>query len=185
MLEAARRWPAGRFIVAGPQYPETLEWPRNVERVVHLPPAEHRRFYTRLRYTLNVTRKDMVRAGFSPSVRLFEAAACGTPIVSDVWPGIEHFFTPGLEILLSRKTRETLAYLRDLPEADRREIGLRARERVLRAHTAAHRATELEEYVREAARPGPALSARHPTGGRAKFTARDAASRSALEPRLS
>jgi spore maturation protein CgeB len=150
MLSAAERWPAGRFIVAGPQYPESVVWPSNVERVIHLAPAEHRQFYNRLRYTLNVTRKDMVRAGYSPSVRLFEAAACGTPIVSDHWPGLEHFFTPGSEILLARTADDTLAYLHDIGESDRRSLGRRGRERVLRAHTAAHRAIELEGYMREA-----------------------------------
>jgi spore maturation protein CgeB len=150
MLSAARDWAEGRFIVAGPQYPDGFEWPDNVERVVHLEPAKHRRFYNRLRYTLNVTRKDMVQAGFSPSVRLFEAAACGTPIVSDVWLGLDRFFTPSVEILLARSASDTLAYLRGIPESERLEIGRRARARVLRAHTAAHRAVELEEYVREA-----------------------------------
>ena len=150
MLKAARRWRAGRFVVAGPQYPESIDWPPNVERIVHLAPSEHRRFYNQLRYTLNVTRHDMVRAGYSPSVRLFEAAACGTPIVSDTWKGLDRFFTPGVEILLSRNARETLDYLRSIPDEDRREIGQRGRERVLRGHTAAHRATALEEYVQDA-----------------------------------
>jgi spore maturation protein CgeB len=159
MLAGARDWPEGRFIVAGPQYPDSFEWPANVDRIVHLAPATHRRFYNGLRYTLNVTRKDMVEAGYSPSVRLFEAAACGTPIVSDVWPGIEHFFTPSVEILLARTAQDTLSYLRDIPENERLELGRRARTRVLRAHTAAHRAVELERYVREAQHGHPPLGA--------------------------
>jgi spore maturation protein CgeB len=150
MLNAATKAPEARFVVAGPQYPESIAWPANVERVVHLAPSEHRRFYNALRYTLNVTRRDMVKAGYSPSVRLFEAAACGTPIISDTWTGLDRFFTPGEEILLSRNARETLAYLREIPEPDRREIGARARQRVLTAHTALHRAMELEAYAAEA-----------------------------------
>jgi spore maturation protein CgeB len=150
MLHAAARWPRGRFTVAGPQYPESIAWPPNVARVIHLAPVEHRRFYNQLRYALNITRNDMVRAGYSPSVRLFEAAACATPIVSDTWPGLDRFFTPGSEILLSRNADETLAWLRDIDESERSAIGRRARERVLRAHTAAHRAIELEGYLREA-----------------------------------
>jgi spore maturation protein CgeB len=153
MLNAATKAPEARFVVAGPQYPESIAWPTNVERVVHLAPSEHRRFYNALRYTLNVTRRDMVKAGYSPSVRLFEAAACGTPIISDTWTGLDRFFTPGEEILLSRNARETLAYLREIPEEDRREIGARARERVLTAHTALHRAMELEAYAAEAGLP--------------------------------
>ena len=147
MLQAARRWPAGRFAVVGPQYPAEVAWPANVQRTEHLAPNLHRRFYTQQRFTLNVTRRDMVAAGHSPSVRLFEAAACGTPIISDEWKGLGRFFTPGAEILLSANARQTLAYLQDIPEKDRLEIGRRARARVLAAHTSAHRAGELEEFV--------------------------------------
>ena len=150
MLDAARRWPAGSFVVAGPQYPDTIAWPANVTRVCHVEPAEHRAFYTSSRFTLNVTRHDMVTAGYSPSVRLFEAAACRTPIISDTWPGLETLFTPGREILLSRHACDTLEFLRDLPEPDRREIAERARARVLAAHTASHRAIEFEQAVRAA-----------------------------------
>ena len=147
LLRPAARWPAGRFVVAGPQYPEDLRWPSNVQRIVHLSPADHRSFYNRLRYTLNVTRSDMIQAGYSPSVRLFEAAACGTPIISDVWTGIDRFFSPGKEMLLARRGRDTLSYIRDIPEADRRSIAESARARVLRFHSSAQRARELEEYV--------------------------------------
>jgi spore maturation protein CgeB len=154
MLESARMWSGGRFVVAGPQYPESIAWPHNVTRLTHLAPAQHRYFYNQTRYTLNVTRRDMIRAGYSPSVRLFEAAACGTPIISDDWAGLETLFTPGADILISRGPSETLAYLRDIPESDREEIGLRGRRRVLTAHTAMHRAAELESFVR-AARHAP------------------------------
>jgi spore maturation protein CgeB len=149
-LSVARAWRRGRFVVAGPQYPDAIRWPANVVRVTHLEPSKHRHFYNTLRYTLNITRRDMVAAGYSPSVRLFEAAACGTPIVSDTWTGLDTFFTPGSEILLTRSDADTLACLREIPEAERTAIGMRGRERVLRAHTAAHRAAELETYLKEA-----------------------------------
>ena len=150
LLEPAAHWREGRFVVAGPQYPDDVRWPANVRRVEHLSPAEHRAFYNRLRYTLNVTRRDMVRAGYSPSVRLFEAAACGTPIVSDVWAGIDEFFTPGEEILLARDGKEALSFIRDIPEPERRAIAERARHKVVRLHSAGERARELEKYVAEA-----------------------------------
>ncbi len=150
MLSVCRRWQRGRFVVAGPQYPKAIDWPENVYRVMHLAPAKHRRFYNRLRFALNITRRDMVKAGFSPSVRLFEAAACGTPIISDTWCGLETFFTPGEEILLADSSDATMQYLRELPNSERRRIGRLGRERVLGAHTAAHRAAEFESYVREA-----------------------------------
>jgi len=147
LLEPARRLPSRRFTVAGPAYPPEIAWPANVERFEHLPPGEHRAFYNRQRYTLNVTRADMRRAGYSPSIRLFEAAACGTPIISDIWPGLETFFKPGREILLAATPEDVEKILCVLPEAERRRIGRRARERVLAEHTAAHRAATLESYL--------------------------------------
>jgi spore maturation protein CgeB len=150
MLSAAREWRAGRFVVAGPQYPASVQWPPNVERVEHLAPPEHAAFYNSQRFTLNVTRADMVRAGYSPSVRLFEAAACAVPIISDVWDGLDTLFIPGREILLARSSADTLGFLRDMSEKERRGLGERARARVLAEHTAAHRAEELETYALEA-----------------------------------
>jgi spore maturation protein CgeB len=149
LLEPARGWPEGRFVVAGPQYPKTVRWPRNVRRIQHLPPKRHRAFYNAQQFTLNLTRADMVTAGFSPSVRLFEAAACGTPIISDHWDGIDTLLQPGREILIARSSREVLEWIRDLPEAERTALGSRGRARVLAQHTAAHRATELEGYALE------------------------------------
>jgi spore maturation protein CgeB len=103
--------------------------------------------YNAQRYALNVTRRDMVEAGWSPSVRLFEAAACGTPVVSDVWDGLETVFTPGDEILLASTADEALAIVRALPEEERLAIGAAARARVLKEHTAAHRARQLEGLI--------------------------------------
>ena len=88
LLEPARRRPGRGFVVAGPQFPDSIEWPENVCRITHLAPGRHRRFYASQRFTLNVTRADMVRAGWSPSVRLFEAAACGVPVVASRIGGI-------------------------------------------------------------------------------------------------
>lgn len=152
LLEPARRWPEGRFVVAGPQYPDRVRWPGNVARIEHLPPATHREFYGRQRWTLNVTRADMVGLGWSPSVRLFEAAACGVPVVSDWWEGLDTFFVPGEEIVIARSAEDTLRALHDVSESERRAIGARARARVLAAHTAVHRAQELETYLTDTER---------------------------------
>jgi spore maturation protein CgeB len=149
LIEPSRRWPAGRFVVAGPQFPPSIEWPANVERIIHLPPTRHAHFYSSQRFTLNLTRSAMVRAGYSPSVRLFEAAACGTPIISDAWDGLSDFLEPDEEILISSSAAETIAYLQDIPREEAVQIGARARARVLSAHTAVHRACELESYVAE------------------------------------
>src|SRR5581483_8027110 len=147
LVKPARRWRAGRFAIAGPQYPHHLRWPANVEYTPHLAPKEHRAFYNRQRYALNITRADMVAAGWSPSVRLFEAAACATPIISDCWAGIDTLFEPGREILLATSVDDVLQVLRDVTDAERVSIGRRARERVLAEHTAAHRARELESHA--------------------------------------
>ncbi|GEO06354.1 glycosyl transferase [Adhaeribacter aerolatus] len=149
MLDAARQWPKGKFVVAGPQYPASVQWPANTQYIHHLPPAEHRQFYNQQRFTQNITRQDMILAGYSPSVRLFEAAACGTPIISDYWDGLNTLFTFGSEILISRSAQETLSYLQDIFETERQTIGEKARQKVLAHHTAAHRALEVENYVRE------------------------------------
>ena len=150
LLEPARRAPHLRFCVAGPQYPADLAWPANVERFEHVGPADHSEFYGVSRFTLNVTRADMVRAGWSPSVRLFEAAACGTPIVTDAWDGLDAIFAPGRDILVARDGDAVLAALTGMGEPERRALGLAGQARVLAAHTAAHRAAELEGYVGEA-----------------------------------
>jgi spore maturation protein CgeB len=150
LVEPARRWDSGRFVVAGPQFPDECRWPSNVERIEHLAPPLHPRFYCAQRFTLNVTRAAMVDAGHSPSVRLFEAAACGTPIISDAWSGLEDFFEPGREILVAQSADEMLAYLREWSERDRRAVAERARARVLGAHTAVHRAAELEAHLDDA-----------------------------------
>jgi spore maturation protein CgeB len=146
---AARLTPEQRFVVAGPNYPAD-GWPENVERVDHVPASEHRAFYTAQRFTLNLTRADMIRAGYSPSVRLFEAAACGVPIISDYWTGLETLFTPGTEILISESAADTHRALSTVTERERRAIGQRALRRVLADHTAEHRAIQLEQYLVEA-----------------------------------
>ena len=147
LLRPARGWSNGRFVVAGPQYPRAVRWPHNVRRYTHLAPAKHRAFYNAQRFTLNITRANMVEAGYSPSVRLFEAAACGTPIISDYWEGLDTFFRPGHEILIARSSEDCLRYLVEVPEPERRAIGARARTSVLAHHTARHRALELETCI--------------------------------------
>ena len=71
LIEPARRLRGSKFAVAGPQYPDGIDWPENVERIEHLPPEAHPEFYAASRFALNVTRADMIAAGYSPSVRLF------------------------------------------------------------------------------------------------------------------
>lgn len=149
LLAPASRWQAGRFAIVGAQYPASLAWPANVRHTPHLHPADHREFYGSQRFTLNVTREAMLAVGHSPSVRLFEAAACGTPVISDAWEGLDTFFAPGREIFVAKTTDEVVAILRDVSEQERLRVGAAARERFLRDHTATARALSLEAYTRE------------------------------------
>ncbi len=149
LVDPARQRPDLRFVIAGAQYPDSFPWSGNIFFLRHLAPPDHPGFYASSRLTLNVTRHAMAEMGWCPSGRLFEAAACGAPVLSDAWPGFEEFFTPGREILLARGTDGALAAL-DLPEAELRRIGAAARERVLDEHTSARRAAELEALLASA-----------------------------------
>jgi spore maturation protein CgeB len=152
LLDVARADPGLRCIVAGPQYPDGIHWPRNVERVEHLPPSEHPAFYSASRFTLNVTRADMITAGWSPSVRLFEASACATAVISDSWAGIEEIFSPGCEIIIAGSSTDVMVGL----ERDGPAIGRAARAKTVMKHSADVRAQELElhlEEARQVARP--------------------------------
>lgn len=145
--EPARLLQDRSFIVAGPQYPAGIPWQPNVGRMIHLSPREHPYFYSSSRFSLNLTRADMVAAGYSPSVRLFEASACGAAILSDSWPGLDEFLSPGEEVLLPRDAEEVVDILTGMSDEQRKRIGARARERILSQHTSEHRATQFEEIV--------------------------------------
>lgn len=148
-IDSARQRPEMKFLIAGAQYPEGFPWTPNIHFVQHLPPGEHPAFFCSSRMTLNVTRRAMADMGFCPSGRLFEAAACGAPILSDWWVGLDQFFEPGREILIAHQTEDALAAL-ELSDAELRRIAEAARERTLAEHTAAHRARELEYIFDEA-----------------------------------
>jgi spore maturation protein CgeB len=165
LIAPARTLSSCSFVVAGPQYPDTIDWPTNVRRIAHVPPGEHRTFYNSQRFTLNTTRAQMVSAGYSPSVRLFEAGACATPIISDIWPGIETFFAPSVEILLARSSNDVVNYLTNLSEEDAAAVGQRARRRILAEHTAAHRVETLESYLQELAGSRKGRHGKAKTGG--------------------
>ena len=143
----AKALPAGSFLVAGPQYPPNISWRPNVTRVIHISPRSHPAFYSSSRFTLNLTRQSMIAAGYSPSVRLFEASACGAAILSDRWEGLDDFLTPGQEVLLPNDEYEVTDILTNFPESERKRLGQRARDRILTAHTSTHRALQFEDIV--------------------------------------
>jgi spore maturation protein CgeB len=180
-LAPARRSPGRRFLIAGAQYPADFPWGSNVWFIPHLPPPEHAAFMCSSRLTLNVTRGPMVRTGWCPSGRLFEAAACGAPVLTDEWPGLAEFYRPGFEVLAASDGEHTLEALA-LPDETLQRIGRRARERTLDEHTSEHRARELVALLEQAAAPArcharPLLSRRpEPCGG--SFPRPDAAAAS-------
>ncbi|MEA2767175.1 MAG: hypothetical protein QOD93_137 [Acetobacteraceae bacterium] len=151
LLQPARRLPQMHFVVAGPQYPASIEWPDNVERLEHVGPSDHAAFYAAQCFTLNITRAAMIAAGWSPSVRLFEAAACGTPIISDRSNGLTELLPEHDAILIADSTEAVVAVLTGMAESDRQRIGQHARSIVLNDHTGVARARELLRHVTSAA----------------------------------
>jgi spore maturation protein CgeB len=145
-LEPARRLPRRRFVLGGSQYPVDFPWTSNVFYMRHVAPEYHPAFYSSSRLTLNVTRRAMAESGYCPSGRLFEAAACGVPILTDAWDGLERFFQPGDEILVANTTDEAIGAL-ERSDAELRALARAARERTLAEHTAAHRVVELERIL--------------------------------------
>lgn len=151
--EPARALSDQHFMVVGAQYPRSIDWPANVRHREHLPPAQHAQFYASQRFTLNITREDMRAAGHSPSVRLFEAAACGTPIISDAWPGLAEIFHPDDEIVIARSSHDVTECLRYMSDAERNRLASNARARAIAEHSSARRAEQLERYIERAQVP--------------------------------
>jgi spore maturation protein CgeB len=145
----ARRLPDRRFLIGGAQYPAAFPWTSNIYFVRHLPPGEHPAFYSSARLTLNVTRAAMARMGYCPSGRLFEATACGVPVLSDGWEGLDAFFDPDSEILVAYDTESAIGAL-ETSDAELARMASRARERTLDEHTADRRAAELESAIQGA-----------------------------------
>jgi spore maturation protein CgeB len=156
-IQPAHQLPNERFVIGGAQYPQEFPWSENIFFVRHLPPPEHPAFFSSSRLTLNVTRDTMKSMGWCPSGRLFEASACGTPIVSDVWDGLDEFFTPGEEILIADSTEDALNALQ-LSDNELTGIATSARERTLTEHSSARRAEQLEELLINAREPEAAAA---------------------------
>ncbi|HET7625064.1 MAG TPA: glycosyltransferase [Verrucomicrobiae bacterium] len=151
-IEPARELPDQKFLIGGAQYPREFPWAKNIFFASHVAPPDHPAFYCSSRLTLNVTRGVMAEMGFCPSGRLFEAAACGAPILSDWWKGLDEFFEPGSEILVVNSAEDMIAALK-LSDAELKRISRAARERTLSEHTAERRAMEMELALQDAFPP--------------------------------
>jgi spore maturation protein CgeB len=146
LLEVARRMPRHRFVVAGSICDDNRKWPGNVRRIAPVLNSHQRGYYAQQRFALNLT------PATSPHSRLFQAVACGTPIITDHWTGLDQFFEPGAEVLIAKCADDVVQHLNGVPDALRKALSARARRRLLRAHTPSHRARALERYVEEVAR---------------------------------
>jgi spore maturation protein CgeB len=154
-LQPARQRSELRFVIGGAQYPQDFAWTDNIFFWRHVAQGDHPKFYAAARATLNVTRRAMADSGWCPSGRLFEAAACAAPILSDWWTGLDEFFVPQREIVIVRTTDDVLRAL-DLSDAEIDRIGEAARARALADHTADRRADELVALLSNTSNRQPA-----------------------------
>jgi len=149
LLEPSRRHPEKLFLLAGSLYPWNWEWPENVHRMEHVAPADHASFYSSSRLTLNITRGEMAANGWCPSGRFFEAAACGTPLITDAWEGLDSFFDLQSDLRVVASAEEVEAAL-EMAESELQSMAARARQRTLDEHTGNVRARQLLQYIEEA-----------------------------------
>lgn len=149
LLEPSRRHPEKTFLLAGSLYPWNWQWPENVRRMEHVAPADHSRFYSSSRITLNITRGEMAANGWCPSGRFFEAAACGTPLITDAWEGLDSFFDLRNELRVVSGVADVEDTL-NAPDAELQSMAARARQRTLDEHTGTVRARQLLQYFQEA-----------------------------------
>ena len=152
LIEPARRLPSRRFLIGGAQYPQEFPWTPNIHFVDHVPPPQHPAFYCSSRLTLSVTRRAMARMGYCPSGRLFEAAACGAPLLSEWWEGLDEFFDPWSQVIIARQTEEAVAAL-EMSDEQLARMARSARERTLDEHTADRRALDLERALEAVGTP--------------------------------
>src|SRR4051794_27972370 len=156
LVTPAQLLPRRRFLIGGAQYPQHFPWSSNIYFVRHLPPAEHAAFFCSSRLTLNVTRRAMVERGWCPSGRLFEAAACGAPIISDSWEGLDTFFRPNEEIIIARNSADVTTAL-EIGEEELKKMAGRARERTLEEHSSSRRADQLLQLLETPVTADPGL----------------------------
>lgn len=148
LVETAKLWPEGRFVIAqngGPvasRIPgSALGFPKNIQRIPFPSPEERCGFFNQQRFHLS--------SDLCPTASFFEAAACGTPLITPYWRGLEHFLEIGSEVLIADSADQVVAFLTELPEERRLEISSRARSRFLRHHSSPQRAGEFERYLQE------------------------------------
>ena len=148
-FNVAEAMPREGFLLGGNGWRNWVPDLDNVRYLGHVYTRDHNAFNCTPRAVLNINRESMVRYGFSPPTRVFEAAGAGACLITDAWDGIEHFLEPDEECLVAADGAEVVEHLRNLDVPGSQQIGARARERMLDEHTYAHRAVELERVLTE------------------------------------
>jgi spore maturation protein CgeB len=158
LIGPAARNPKRRIVVHGVRYPETaLREMREagIEFQGYLPNLTCPEVYASSAVGLHVPRQQYAN-GLSgiPTIRVFEALACGIPLLSAPWSDQEGLFTPGRDYLVARNGEEMKAELEYLlrDPAARREIAEHGLRTIHERHTCAHRAEQLISIVEELAR---------------------------------
>jgi spore maturation protein CgeB len=112
------------------------------------------RVFARFRVTVHIPRRPYVQdlPGI-PTIRVFEALACGIPLISAPWDDCEHLFTPGADYLVARDGAEMKRLLQHVLSDDAlaQALAQRGQETVLARHTCAHRVDELLRICAEGA----------------------------------
>jgi spore maturation protein CgeB len=157
LLRPAEELRQFRFSIYGVRYPEgalrALE-SAGVEYGGYLPNLEGPGTYAESRITMHIPRQQYVGAMAGiPTIRVFEALACGVPLISAPWPDTERLFREG-DFRFVRNTKESIAAMDCLLGDERAaaEQAARGLETVLARHTCMHRAQELTEMCEEAVR---------------------------------
>lgn len=147
-LQPAREAQAMRFLLGGSGW-DSAVLPGNVLRLGHVGTTDNNAFNSTVRAVLNINRQSMAEYGFAPPTRVFEAAGAGACTITDSWAGIEVFLTPGEEILVARDGKDVLEMLVGLDEKAAKDIGMRARRRMLSEHTYDKRAQTADSLFRK------------------------------------
>jgi spore maturation protein CgeB len=145
-VRAARLAPEREFLLAGSGW-EPNALPDNVRVLGHVKTGDHNALNSTSLAVLNVTRDSMAENGWSPATRVFEAAGAGACLITDAWEGIDWFLEPGAEVLVAENGHDVADQLRALTPDAAREIGAAARARVLRDHTYAQRAEQVDALL--------------------------------------
>ena len=142
---AAAASPRRSFMLGGSGW-STEEF-ANVISLGHVSPQDHNVLNCSARAVLNVTRESMAVNGFSPPTRIFEAVGAGACLITDEWEGIDMFLEPGEQILVAADGPQVAALVDELDPARARGIGEAGRARLLREHTYARRAAQVEDLM--------------------------------------